>query len=53
MLAGIRTVPEPRLAADGPRPRTLTAASLAAGAQAAARARVPDLPPSTLTHPRY
>ncbi|MFF7854411.1 polyamine aminopropyltransferase [Streptomyces sp. NPDC007904] len=48
-----RTVPEPRLAPAGPRPRTLTGASLAADVRAAARTRVPDLPPSTLVHPRY
>ncbi|GAB2736001.1 polyamine aminopropyltransferase [Streptomyces bullii] len=48
-----RTSPELRLAPDGPRPRTLTVASLAAGADTAARTRVPDLPPSSLVHPRY
>jgi spermidine synthase len=36
-----------------PRPRILTRASLLADARAAARARVPGLPPSTLVHPRY
>ncbi|AVH57457.1 MULTISPECIES: polyamine aminopropyltransferase [Streptomyces] len=37
----------------GPRPRTLTAEALAAAARETARTRVPDLPPSTLVHPRY
>ncbi|MFI8188668.1 polyamine aminopropyltransferase [Streptomyces sp. NPDC085946] len=48
-----RTDPALRLAPGGPRPRTLTDASLAADARAASRTRVPDLPPSTLVHPRY
>ncbi|WP_309059274.1 polyamine aminopropyltransferase [Streptomyces sp.] len=48
-----RTDPGLRLDPSGPRPRTLTEASLAADARAAARTRVPGLPPSTLVHPRY
>ncbi|MEV6004800.1 polyamine aminopropyltransferase [Streptomyces griseomycini] len=48
-----RTGPALRLDPSGPRPRTLTDASLAADARAAARTRVPGLPPSTLVHPRY
>ncbi|GAA3500485.1 polyamine aminopropyltransferase [Streptomyces prasinosporus] len=48
-----RTRPGLRLDPAGPRPRTLTDASLAADARAAARTRVPGLPPSTLVHPRY
>lgn len=48
-----RTDPGLRLDPSGPRPRTLTDASLAADARAAARTRVPGLPPSTLVHPRY
>lgn len=48
-----RSVPELRLDPAGPRPHTLTDGSLAAGARAAARTRVPGLPPSTLLHPRY
>ncbi|MER7486864.1 polyamine aminopropyltransferase [Streptomyces sp. NPDC126497] len=48
-----RDRPEPRLDPAGPRPRTLTDASLAADVRAAERTRVPGLPPSTLPHPRY
>ncbi|MFF8102636.1 polyamine aminopropyltransferase [Streptomyces sp. NPDC016640] len=48
-----RHVPAPRLDPSGPRPRTLTDASLAADVRAAGRTRVPGLPPSTLVHPRY
>ncbi|WP_069087107.1 polyamine aminopropyltransferase [Streptomyces sp. AVP053U2] len=48
-----RTAPELRLDPSGPRPRTLTDSSLAAGARAVERTRVPGLPPSTLIHPRY
>ncbi|WP_406469190.1 polyamine aminopropyltransferase [Streptomyces hirsutus] len=48
-----RTAPELRLDPSGPRPRTLTDGSLAVGARAAERTRVPGLPPSTLIHPRY
>ncbi|MEG3628599.1 spermine/spermidine synthase domain-containing protein [Streptomyces poriticola] len=53
VLARTGTAPELRLAAEGPRPHTLTGDSLAAGARAAAGTRVPGLPPSTLVHPRY
>ncbi|MFF9762465.1 MULTISPECIES: polyamine aminopropyltransferase [Streptomyces] len=48
-----RHLPEPRLDPAGPRPRTLTDASLAADVRAAERTRVTGLPPSTLVHPRY
>nr|WP_202036491.1 polyamine aminopropyltransferase [Streptomyces mexicanus] len=46
---------DPVLALDpaAPRPRTLTAASLAADARAALRTRVTGLAASTLVHPRY
>ncbi|MEU6140081.1 polyamine aminopropyltransferase [Streptomyces sp. NPDC047081] len=46
---------EPTLGLDprAPHPRTLTAATLAADARAAARTRLTGLPPSTLVHPRY
>lgn len=52
VLAG-RTRPALTLDPRAPRLRTLTPASLRADAQAAARTRVPGLPPSTLVHPRY
>ncbi|MEU9339059.1 polyamine aminopropyltransferase [Streptomyces sp. NPDC048290] len=39
--------------ADGPRPDTLTAQALAAGARAAERTRIDGLAVSTLVHPRY
>ncbi|MFJ4687182.1 polyamine aminopropyltransferase [Streptomyces sp. NPDC091377] len=52
VLAGRGTAPGLRLAAV-PRPGTLTEAGLAAGARAAARTRMDDLPVSTLVHPRY
>ncbi|WP_149548112.1 polyamine aminopropyltransferase [Streptomyces marokkonensis] len=48
-----RHAPGPRLDPSGPRPRTLTDASLAADVRAAGRTRVRGLPPSTLVHPRY
>ncbi|MFE9771355.1 polyamine aminopropyltransferase [Streptomyces sp. NPDC005931] len=48
-----RTRPVLRLDPAGPRPRTLTDASLAAGARAVAHTRVGGLPASTLVHPRY
>jgi spermidine synthase len=48
-----RTEPRPRLDPDGPRPRILTDASLAAGARAARGTRIAGLPASTLVHPRY
>ncbi|MGW7219862.1 polyamine aminopropyltransferase [Streptomyces sp. NPDC054826] len=48
-----RTGPVLRLDPSGPRPHTLTDASLHAAARQAARTRVPGLPPSTLVHPRY
>ncbi|MEV6962869.1 polyamine aminopropyltransferase [Streptomyces sp. NPDC051207] len=48
-----RTRPPLGLGPDGPRPGTLTEESLRADARAAARTRVPGLPPSTLMHPRY
>ncbi|MFJ4735780.1 polyamine aminopropyltransferase [Streptomyces sp. NPDC088770] len=45
--------PALRLDPRAPAPRTLTPESLTAAARAAARTRVPGLPPSTLVHPRY
>ncbi|MGC0376028.1 polyamine aminopropyltransferase [Streptomyces sp. SAI-229] len=48
-----RNVPVPRLDPAGPRPRTLTDASLAADVRAAERTRVTGPRPSTLVHPRY
>ncbi|MFF8672529.1 polyamine aminopropyltransferase [Streptomyces sp. NPDC015242] len=48
-----RTPPLPRLDPDGPRPRVLTDASLAAGERAARGTRIAGLPASTLLHPRY
>lgn len=51
VLAADRHTPWPRLDPAGPRPRTLTDASLAADVRAAERTRVPGLPPSTLVHP--
>ncbi|MEU0201909.1 MULTISPECIES: polyamine aminopropyltransferase [unclassified Streptomyces] len=48
-----RTEPRARLDPDGPRPRVLTDASLAAGARAARETRIAGLPASTLVHPRY
>ncbi len=42
-----------RLDPDGPRPRTMTQASLRADGTAAAGARISGLPASTLVHPRY
>ncbi|MFB7653955.1 MULTISPECIES: polyamine aminopropyltransferase [unclassified Streptomyces] len=53
-LLAARTPPALRLGtAPGPRPRTLTPRSLTRDARAASRTRIPDLPPSTLVHPRY
>ncbi|MFE0818531.1 polyamine aminopropyltransferase [Streptomyces sp. NPDC058847] len=52
-LLAARTPPGPRLDPAAPRPRTVTAESLARGAHAASRTRIADLPPSTLVHPRY
>ncbi|MFC8566120.1 polyamine aminopropyltransferase [Streptomyces sp. NPDC057245] len=52
-LLAARTVPALRLDPAAPRPHTLTPESLAGDARAAARTRVPGLPPSTLVHPRY
>ncbi|MFD0544888.1 polyamine aminopropyltransferase [Streptomyces mexicanus] len=48
-----RTDPVLALDPTAPRPRTLTAASLAADARAALRTRVTGLAASTLVHPRY
>ncbi|MBC9729811.1 polyamine aminopropyltransferase [Streptomyces sp. TRM68367] len=53
LLAARTTTPSLRLAPQGPRPHTLTEDSLTAAARAAHRTRMPDLPPSTLVHPRY
>ncbi|MFC9804775.1 polyamine aminopropyltransferase [Streptomyces griseoaurantiacus] len=52
VLAG-RTRPALRLDPAAPPPRSLTRESLAADRRAAARTRLPGLPPSTLVHPRY
>ncbi|NLU68586.1 polyamine aminopropyltransferase [Streptomyces sp. HNM0574] len=57
--AGPTTLRTARTPASGPRParlsrlRAVTASELAAGRARAERARVPGLPPSSLTHPRY
>ncbi|MFG3057639.1 polyamine aminopropyltransferase [Streptomyces sp. NPDC048231] len=48
-----RTRPALTLDRDAPRPDTLTPEVLRADARAAARTRVPGLPPSTLVRPRY
>ncbi|MFI1168257.1 polyamine aminopropyltransferase [Streptomyces sp. NPDC020801] len=48
-----RSTPVLGLDPRAPRPHTLTPAALAADARAALRTRIPDLPPSTLVHPRY
>ena len=53
VLASAAPRPPLRLAPDGPRPRTLTQAFLAADARAAAGTRIGGLPVSTLAHPRY
>ncbi|WP_405616889.1 polyamine aminopropyltransferase [Streptomyces sp. NBC_00076] len=53
VLASAASRPPLRLAPDGPRPRTLTQASLTADARAAAGTRIQGLPVSTLVHPRY
>ncbi|MBT3152266.1 polyamine aminopropyltransferase [Streptomyces sp. CHD11] len=54
VLAATRPPPDqPSLDPSGPRPRTLTDASLAADARAAEETRVRGLPASTLIHPRY
>ncbi|MFI6207444.1 polyamine aminopropyltransferase [Streptomyces sp. NPDC051041] len=53
VLAAAGTPPPLRLDAHAPRPRTLTQARLTADARAAARTRLPELPASTLVHPRY
>ncbi|KIF75217.1 hypothetical protein QR77_17335, partial [Streptomyces sp. 150FB] len=41
------------LATDTPPLRSLAAPVLAADERSAERTRIPDLPPSTLVHPRY
>ncbi|MFJ9728392.1 polyamine aminopropyltransferase [Streptomyces sp. NPDC101209] len=53
VLAAARATPPLGLDAHAPPPRTLTRASLAADARAAARTHLTGLPPSTLVHPRY
>ncbi|HET9382041.1 MAG TPA: polyamine aminopropyltransferase [Streptomyces sp.] len=53
LVLAARTPPSLRLAPHGPRAATLTPGALRADARAAARTRVPGLPPSTLMHPRY
>ncbi|MEU9009484.1 polyamine aminopropyltransferase [Streptomyces sp. NPDC048479] len=53
LLAAVGRVPRLGLDADVPRLRALGPSTLAAGVRAAARTRLPDLPPSTLVHPRY
>ncbi|MFI5758076.1 polyamine aminopropyltransferase [Streptomyces sp. NPDC051569] len=52
-LAEVGVRPRLGLAADAPPLRSLAGAELAAGARGAERTRMPDLPPSTLVHPRY
>ncbi|MDL5202820.1 polyamine aminopropyltransferase [Streptomyces sp. ALI-76-A] len=53
VLAATPTRPPLRLAPRGPRPTTLTPASLTAHARAATGTRITGLPASTLVHPRY
>ncbi|MFJ3667704.1 polyamine aminopropyltransferase [Streptomyces sp. NPDC090106] len=53
VLAAARAAPPLGLDPHAPRPRTLTAATLAADARDARRHRLTGLPPSTLVHPRY
>ncbi|MGW5612646.1 polyamine aminopropyltransferase [Streptomyces sp. NPDC003877] len=53
LVLAAHTEPRPRLDPDGPRPRVLTDASLAAGERVARRTRIAGLPASTLVHPRY
>ncbi|MFE9440329.1 polyamine aminopropyltransferase [Streptomyces sp. NPDC006602] len=53
VLAAPGERPELRLDPSGPPPRTMTQATLAADARAAARGRIGGLPASTLVHPRY
>ncbi|GAA4002679.1 polyamine aminopropyltransferase [Streptomyces plumbiresistens] len=53
VLAAPGERPALRLDPAGPWPRTMTQATLAADARAAARGRVEGLPASTLVHPRY
>jgi spermidine synthase len=53
VLASQGTRPPLRLPADGPRPRTLTQALLAADGREVAGTRIAGLPVSTLVHPRY
>ncbi|MYZ37663.1 MULTISPECIES: polyamine aminopropyltransferase [unclassified Streptomyces] len=52
-LAELGSRPQLGLAADAPRLRSLGMPLLAAGARGVERTRIPDLPPSTLVHPRY
>ncbi|WP_217242826.1 polyamine aminopropyltransferase [Streptomyces sp. AC555_RSS877] len=53
VLAAPAERPGLRLDPDGPRPRTMTQASLRADGTAAAGTRISGLPASTLVHPRY
>ncbi|GCB47356.1 polyamine aminopropyltransferase [Streptomyces sp. NL15-2K] len=53
VLAAPGERPDLRIDPDGPRPRTLTQASLTAEARAAAGTRIEGLPVSTVVHPRY
>lgn len=53
LLAAVGWAPQLGLASSAPRLRALDASGLAAGAWCAERTRLPDLPPSTLLHPRY
>ncbi|QXE35570.1 polyamine aminopropyltransferase [Streptomyces sp. GMY02] len=52
-LARLGARPDLGLAEDAPRLRSLGTPLLAAGARGVERTRIPDLPPSTLVHPRY
>ncbi|MEU3922202.1 polyamine aminopropyltransferase [Streptomyces sp. NPDC029004] len=53
LLAAVGWAPQLGLASSAPRLRALDASGPAAGAWCAERTRLPDLPPSTLLHPRY
>ncbi|MCI3227360.1 polyamine aminopropyltransferase [Streptomyces sp. NP-1717] len=53
VLAAVGRPPAVGLAPDAPRLRSLAPPVLEAGVLRAERTRLPDLPPSTLVHPRY
>ncbi|WP_330174511.1 polyamine aminopropyltransferase [Streptomyces sp. NBC_01498] len=53
LLAAVGRPPEVGLPRDAPALRSLAPPVLEAGVRGAERTRIPDLPPSTLVHPRY